>query len=114
MYKIFIKNLEGFEKIFKNDERLKLAKPLYLLKDLGTFESSKNNNTKEYQNLCKILRKAMDLKETSKYHSFGMFFTELHLQYFEFDTISFYPQDLNEELDYQVSLLHQFMFPAYY
>ena len=114
MYKIFVKNLEGFEKIFDNDERLNLAKPLYLLKDMEIFKMHKDKNTKEYQNLCEILGKAEELKDNLKYHSFGMFLNELYLQYFNFRKISYNPQGSIEELDYQVSLLHQFMFPAYY
>jgi len=81
MYKIFIKNLEGFEKIFKNDERLNIARPLYLLKDLAAFDMHKNQNTNAYQNLCAIIEKAEEFKMTSKYYGFGMFLNELGLQF---------------------------------
>ncbi|MDO8685863.1 MAG: hypothetical protein Q7J78_04240 [Clostridiales bacterium] len=113
MYKIFVKNLEGFEKIFKNDERLNLAKPLYLLRDVDTFIRHKNDNTDEYQNLCEILGKAEELQENIKYHSFGMFLNDLYLQYFDFHKLSCESKGNWATLDYQVSLLHQFMFPAY-
>lgn len=114
MYKIFVKNLEGFEKMFENDERLNLAKPLYLLMDIDTFNRHKNSNTAEYQNLCEILWRAGELKVDKKYHSFGMFLNELYLQYFDFHRTEYNSKDNWATLDYQISLLHQFMFPAYY
>lgn len=115
MYKIFVKNLEGFEKIFENDKRLNIAKPLYLLKDIENFNRHKTENTEEYQNLCYIIDKAEKLKESNKFHSFGMFLNELYLQYFIFCEPSICNSQVSEEmLDYQLSLLYQFMFPAYY
>lgn len=115
MYKVLVKNLEGFEKIFINDERGSLAKPFCLLKNLSVFNDEKKRNTLLYQNLYVIMDKAAKLKEQNKYHSFGMLITELDLQYFEFQE----PNPLSIKLDpdvfeYQLSLLHQFMYPAYY
>lgn len=113
MYKIFAKNLEGFEKIFANDERLKLAEPLYLLRNIDTFNQHQQKNTKAYQNLLVIINEAKALKSELKYHNFGMFLTELDLQYFEFNTDTLTTSVNREILEYQISLLHQFMFPAY-
>ena len=115
MYKIFIKNLEGFEKIFNNDERLNIAKPLYLLKDIEVFKRHMVENSMEYVNLYEIVKKAEECKNSTKYHSFGMFLNELHLQCFEFQEPACNDLKISDEmLDYQLSLLHQFMFPAYY
>jgi hypothetical protein len=115
MYKIFIKNLEGFEKIFTNDERLNIAKPLYLLKDIGIFNRHKVDNSIEYRNLYEIMKKAEECKNSTKYHSFGMFLNELHLQHFEFHEPACNDIKISDEmLEYQLSLLCQFMFPAYY
>ncbi len=115
MYKIFIKNLEGFSEIFKNDERLSIAKPLYLLKDLNEFNKNQRNNTILYQNLYAIINKATELKIKKKYHNFGMFLNELDLQYYEFKTPVGKCEPIDQEmLDSQLSLLHQFMYPAYY
>lgn len=115
MYKVLIKNLEGFEIYFKNDERIELVKPFFLLKDINLFNYHKLQNTNDYQNLQVIIKKAMLLKEINKYHSFGMLVNELELQYFEFQLTT--PVEINvnpDVLDYQISLLHQFTFPAYY
>jgi uncharacterized protein YfbU (UPF0304 family) len=115
MYQIFVKNLKGFEKLFQDDERINIAMPLYLLTNIEKFKSHKSRNTKEYQNLIQIIKKAYELKSSTKYHNFGMFLTELGLQYFDFNEPILSEQKIDEEmLDYQVSLLHQFMFPAYY
>jgi hypothetical protein len=55
LYKVFIINLEGFKKIFYNDERLKLSKPLFLLYDIKTFKYHKEKRTEEYKNLYLIV-----------------------------------------------------------
>ena len=114
MYRIFVKNLEGFKKIFSDDERLEIARPLYLLGDINTFNSHKTNQTTEYCNLYEIIEKAKELRKTIKYHGFGMFLQELYLQCFDFkkpESCSYVEEEL---LDYQFDLLYQFMFPAYY
>ena len=114
MYKVFINNLEGFEKIFIGDERLNLAKPFFILRDIDCFNRHKAENTYEYRNLCEVLKKAEGCKNSLKYHSFGMFLNELFLQYFEFSDPAGSDMHFNEEiLEYQLSLLHQFMFPSY-
>lgn len=115
MYKVLKKNLEGFEKYFENEERIKLAKPLFLLKNIDLFNNHKFENTFEYQNLYILILKAIELKQTNKYHSFGMLLNELYLQCFDFTAEKPMDIDINADiLDYQISLLHQFMFPAYY
>ena len=113
MYKLFVKNLEGFAKIFSDDIRLKMAAPLYLLKDINCFNSHKANRTEEYCNLFEIIRKAQGYKENVKYRSFGMFLNELYLQYFDFSDPGHCSSINKESLDYQLDLLYQFMFPAY-
>ena len=136
MYSVFLKNLNGFEVLFKNDERLLLSKPLYLLKNIDTFNEHKIKMTNEYLNLYAIIEKANQLKGTNKYHGLGMFLNELYLQHFDFtlsdskdstdakistiissdDTIcETLDESFSEELiQYQFDLLYQFMFPAYY
>ena len=115
MYKVFIKNIDGFEKLFANDEeRLKLAEPLYLLKDIDTFNEHKRKGSWLFNNLMLILNKASVLKNETKYHFLGMFLNELHLQYFDFTTIQKPISIKKEILDSQFDLLFQFMFPAYY
>lgn len=115
MYKVFIKNLDGFKKIFHDDEeRLKLVEPLSLLKDINIYNKHKSRQSLHFINLCLILKKAAELKSQSKYHFFGMFLNELYLQYFDFANIK-KPENIKEEiLDSQLDLLYQFMFPAYY
>ena len=114
MYKVFVKNLDGFEKIFNNDERLKLAKPFLILKDIDCFNRHKAENSVEYRNLYEVIRKAEKCMHSVKYHSFGMFLNELNLQCFEFSEPAYGGLRFSDEvLDYQLSLLHQFMFPAY-
>ncbi len=137
MYSVFIKNLNGFEKIFEEDERLILSKPLYLLKNIDIFNEHKTKMTNEYLNLYAIIGKANQLKGTNKYHGLGMFLNELYLQYFDFtlgqthdnnnstgsadnfslDNVICKTLDESfskEMLQYQFDLLYQFMFPAYY
>ena len=115
MYQVLIKNLKGFKDYFINDERLLMAEPLYLLADHNKFTNHKEMNTPLYQNLCMIIKRAEELKYDFKYHSFGMFLNELNLQNFDFDTFQESGTDVNPDiLDYQISLLHQFMYPAYY
>ncbi len=116
MYSIFVKNLDGFEKMFKDNERLNLAKPLYILRNKSIFDIHKKQNSQQYQNLYRIIQRAKKLKDDEKYHFFGMFLNELYLQYIEVDEAST-QVDLQVDdnvLEYQVSLLYQFMFPAYY
>jgi hypothetical protein len=115
MYKIFVKNLAGFSKIFKDDERLVIARPLYLLEDLELFNQNQQNNTEQYQNLYAIIEKVRELRDSQKYHCFGMFLQELYLQCFDFKQPSNNNVRINEDIfSSQLSLLYQFMFPAYY
>lgn len=114
MYKVFKKNLEGFERLFADDCRYGLSRPLFLLADLKKFNEEKNSNSKNYQSLLRILKLVSTLKNTQKYHGFNMFLNELHLQMFDFETDSVTDFETDETLEYQVSLLWQFMFPAYY
>jgi len=120
MYRLFVKNLDGFKKAFAKDIRLDMAKPLYLLHDIEEFNRHKAKLTQEYIDLSFIIKQAEILKTSVKHHGFGMFLTELYLQRFDFEPLPFdgrspdeTPKPDNATLDYQVSLLHQFMFPAY-
>lgn len=114
MYKVFKKNLEGFEKLFAGDCRYELSKPFFLLADFEKFSQEKSSNSEDYQSLLRILKFASTLKNTRKYHGFNMFFNELHLQNFDFEIRPGTDFETDETLEYQVSLLWQFMFPAYY
>jgi hypothetical protein len=115
MYKIFTKNLEGFKHLFAGDERISLIPTLELLSNVNFFNENKKNNTKEYQNLYAVYKKILKLRNTDKYHSFGMFLNELYLQYFDFEEPSATNlQDKPEIIDCKFDLLFQFMFPAYY
>ncbi len=116
MYKILHKNLVGFEEYFENDERLVMAKPLFLLKSITIFNFHKLQNTAEYNNLLVVIDKVKGLKEENKYHSFGILLTELELLCYDFASIDKRDESsvVPEVLEYQINLLHQFTFPAYY
>ena len=114
MYTLFLRNINGFIVQVEPDSYTeKCFRPIKLLGNIEEFKTHKIKNSDLYQNAKLLIKAAEELKDTKKFHRFGVLLRELDGEGIVFDESPvdiFINQDILNE---QISLLWQCMFFNY-